>query len=339
MYIEKMIGAFCMASVDPQIRFTSAMYPERERFDGWREEFARKVLNLDVVKFGEQDFQSELAVWTDGVASIGEVSTSACMTRRTRELIGDGRDDIFLFEPTQGALSCGRAGGEFVAGPGGIAFQRTDEIGHLTHHEQDGMNSYRWIHIPAASLSGRVRNLADMRGDLLTRRLAAHASRVQLLRAYAAFVRGNAGAADAGSIHAMMSHLADLAVLALGPAPHEMDRIEMGGLRAARHRKLVAELERRFRDPDMSAGRLGLAVGISERYVQSIFAAAQSTLGEELIRIRLGHAQRMLTEARRDAMSIADIAMACGFSDLSHFNRSFKRRFGETPREMRRQSG
>ena len=32
---------------------------------------------------------------------------------------------------------------------------------------------------------------------------------------------------------------------------------------------------------------------------------------------------------------IADIAFACGFSDISHFNRSFRRAFGDTPHGMR----
>jgi len=33
--------------------------------------------------------------------------------------------------------------------------------------------------------------------------------------------------------------------------------------------------------------------------------------------------------------SIAQIAEACGFQTLSHFNRQFRRRHGLTPRELR----
>jgi AraC-like DNA-binding protein len=35
---------------------------------------------------------------------------------------------------------------------------------------------------------------------------------------------------------------------------------------------------------------------------------------------------------------IADIAYEAGFSDLSHFNRSFRRHFGLTPSELRAQA-
>jgi len=35
---------------------------------------------------------------------------------------------------------------------------------------------------------------------------------------------------------------------------------------------------------------------------------------------------------------VTDIALEAGFGDLSHFNRSFKRRYLMTPSDMRRQS-
>ena len=35
-------------------------------------------------------------------------------------------------------------------------------------------------------------------------------------------------------------------------------------------------------------------------------------------------------------MTVTDVALACGFGDLSHFNRYFRARFGLTPREIRK---
>ena len=45
-------------------------------------------------------------------------------------------------------------------------------------------------------------------------------------------------------------------------------------------------------------------------------------------------AAAMLVSKRQ--MRIADVAFLCGFSDLSYFNRSFRKRFGETPRGYRK---
>ena len=44
----------------------------------------------------------------------------------------------------------------------------------------------------------------------------------------------------------------------------------------------------------------------------------------------------MLADPSHDPLSITDIAYAAGFGDLSHFNHSFRRRYGVTPHEVRR---
>ncbi len=48
--------------------------------------------------------------------------------------------------------------------------------------------------------------------------------------------------------------------------------------------------------------------------------------------IRLGHATRMLVDTTH---SVAEISLICGFSNLSNFNRIFKKKKGCTPREFR----
>jgi AraC-like DNA-binding protein len=43
----------------------------------------------------------------------------------------------------------------------------------------------------------------------------------------------------------------------------------------------------------------------------------------------------MLTDPRHLHLPITDIAFAVGFGDVSHFNRMFHKRFGETPSGVR----
>jgi AraC-like DNA-binding protein len=51
---------------------------------------------------------------------------------------------------------------------------------------------------------------------------------------------------------------------------------------------------------------------------------------------RLVHAHRTLKSPRFAGHTVSAIAFAAGFGDLSHFNRSFRRRFGASPTEVRR---
>ena len=50
---------------------------------------------------------------------------------------------------------------------------------------------------------------------------------------------------------------------------------------------------------------------------------------------RLALAHRMLADPRHIAMTISDIALACGFSTPSHFARAFKDKYGATPSDHR----
>ena len=56
--------------------------------------------------------------------------------------------------------------------------------------------------------------------------------------------------------------------------------------------------------------------------------------GEYLRRCRLGHAMTLLRDKR---LGLAEIALRCGYVDQSHFSNSFRRLFGTTPLQFRRQ--
>ena len=56
------------------------------------------------------------------------------------------------------------------------------------------------------------------------------------------------------------------------------------------------------------------------------------TLSNYIIDIRLGNAARLLVDT---TTSISEICYACGFNNLSNFNRIFKSRRGYTPRDFR----
>jgi AraC-like DNA-binding protein len=56
------------------------------------------------------------------------------------------------------------------------------------------------------------------------------------------------------------------------------------------------------------------------------------TISEYIVDIRLGHAARMLVDTDK---TISEICYACGFGNLSNFNRTFKSKRHSTPREFR----
>ncbi|WP_287222904.1 helix-turn-helix domain-containing protein [Mesorhizobium sp.] len=54
-----------------------------------------------------------------------------------------------------------------------------------------------------------------------------------------------------------------------------------------------------------------------------------------MLELRLHRAHKTLSQRGNDGMRVSEIAMASGFSDVSYFNRCFRRRFGYTPTSAR----
>lgn len=71
------------------------------------------------------------------------------------------------------------------------------------------------------------------------------------------------------------------------------------------------------------------------RRVQTQFRAATGrTMAEELMRLRIVHAKKLLADPR---LKIEFIAYQCGFSNRFHFNHAFRRATGTTPTHFRRE--
>ena len=84
---------------------------------------------------------------------------------------------------------------------------------------------------------------------------------------------------------------------------------------------------------DLRLEDLAALVGMAPAALSRFFKQhTTKTLVDYIIDIRLGNAARMLVDT---TTSISEICYACGFNNLSNFNRTFKARRGYTPRDFR----
>jgi AraC-like DNA-binding protein len=75
--------------------------------------------------------------------------------------------------------------------------------------------------------------------------------------------------------------------------------------------------------------------------VQNLLSETDASFSERVIEYRMKKARGMLQSQEGSRKKISDIAFACGFNEISYFNRSFRRRFGASPTQYRgnRQTG
>jgi AraC family transcriptional regulator, positive regulator of tynA and feaB len=93
-------------------------------------------------------------------------------------------------------------------------------------------------------------------------------------------------------------------------------------------------VDENFRDVAFQSSNMAAALGVSARYLQMVFAQAGSTPSRFLLERRLDAVASRL-RCVDTALRITDVALECGFSDLSYFSRMFRRRFGMSARAFR----
>ena len=93
--------------------------------------------------------------------------------------------------------------------------------------------------------------------------------------------------------------------------------------------KVLAYIDAKFRDHDLTPQAIADACGISRSYLYKVFFEGPSVM--ERLKFRRLEAARSLIEQRSPKLSMTDIAMKSGFSSSSEFSRLFKNEFGVAP--------
>ncbi|MGS5046773.1 MULTISPECIES: AraC-like ligand-binding domain-containing protein [unclassified Mameliella] len=96
--------------------------------------------------------------------------------------------------------------------------------------------------------------------------------------------------------------------------------------------RIMDYIRQNVTDPQLGLESIARAHSVSTRTVSRTFARYQTSPMKVVWRERL-RASRMALE-RGQTRYVSEVAMNYGFTDFSHFSRSFRREFGMSPREL-----
>jgi AraC-like DNA-binding protein len=310
----------------PIFRFSTEAFPERERMAAWREIFGRTVVSLDFEPLDPDGFHAEATVCQLPGLGVLRASSAAAHLIHSRELIVD--DDLsFMAAPTC-PYEASQHGRNSMLAPGDGVLMNNAEVGSMRLASSSQFITFR---VPVAAIASRIPDV----GAAVARPIPAGNTALKLLVSYLA---------SALDVEAMMSptlrqlaviHVHDLLAVALG-ATRDAAEIAAGrGVRAARLHAAKAFIMQQLGRPDLSAATVAAHLNVTPRYVHMLFATEDASLSEFVLAQRLALAHHMLTDPRRAGRRISAIAFDAGFADLSHFNRTFRRRFGASPSDIR----
>ncbi len=268
---------------------------------------------------GAIDFPSDDPIRTDlWLRRLGDVHVAMIDTTPVHFHTPPADDDaIYLGMTLSGGGVIDAAGAAHSVAPGDINLMAREQRCVTVVNQQSRILS---VMVPRAHLAGRVRANEALR--------LVNPAAARLLQSYAGAILAEPGPLAHAEEAMLASHLADLAALTFG-----LDRPAPGapGVRAARRAAIKADIERHLGDPDLSLDALARRHRLSASYIRALFYDEETSFSDFVAERRLDLAARLLAGPADAKRTIAAIAFTAGFSDISWFNRSFRRRYGVTP--------
>jgi AraC-like DNA-binding protein len=241
---------------------------------------------------------------------------------------GDGDDDFSFHMNLSGLSFVSGARGEMTLGDGDAMLLNYSVSRTIS---RPGLVDHRVVRLPRAALSPLVRNI----DDAVLCRIPRGTGMLSLLRNYVDAVFDDPALALPEMRQLIIAQLCDLIAVTLG-ATRDATAVAGGrGIRAARLRAIKSDIEAHLTYSDLSPGVVARRQEVSDSYIRKLFEGEGTSFSQFVLGRRLVRAQRMLTDRRWADRSIAWIAFETGFGDLSYFNRTFKRFYGNTPSEVR----
>jgi AraC-like DNA-binding protein len=252
-------------------------------------------------------------------------------TERTRRHLADGIVDLRLsVNLGRGLIWFGR-GREVILHPGDAVLTSCAEPAANRPIVPLKRGPFFSLLLPRAALAPLVSNLDDAVLRLIPRGTGA----LKLLANYVGMLKDDEALATPALRRLVVTQIYDLVALTIGATRDAAAIAEGRGVRAARLGAIKADIAERLAQDHLTVAAVASRQRISESYVRKLFESEGTSFSEWVLGERLIRAHRMLTDPRFAGRSITSVAFDAGFSDVSYFNRSFRRRFGATPSEIR----
>jgi AraC-like DNA-binding protein len=308
--------------------FSTDQFPERDRVAAYREIFGRSVVKLDLTPIEGRPLREVSTFYRLDNLGIAQLESNGQIGVRTNELLADSNDDLIFLTPCNGFGLASQLGREIALRAGSATMLSAGEYARVDFPDRIGVLSWR---IPRRALGALVANPEDM----LIREVPADNEALRLLVDFTTMTLERHELRTPELQRLFVTTVHDLLALAIGAKGETAELAQGRGLRAARLAAIKADIRARYRDHGLTLTAVALRAAVTARYVQALFESEGLTFSQFLLDTRLERVNDMLRDRAHAQQPISVIAYECGFGDLSHFNRAFRRRYGATPSNVR----
>lgn len=310
------------------LRFSTDDYPENRRVEAYREIFGRTIVKHDVEPIGDEPLRIDATLC--GLPGLGLASSIISPCRRWHGPQHIDCDDLVLGLSLGGGCTLYQLGRELTIGEGEAVLTNCAEPAKVFIPCASQPVSLR---IPSSILRSRIADLEDRLPLKISRSVEG-----MLLAGYVGAIWNTDALMQPKLRDVVVAHVHDLVCLMLGANGDARELAEQRGARAARRSAILREIKNRSGDLGLSAATIAALLGVTPRYVHLLLEETGKSFTHHVLARRLERATALLRDPHQSTRKIADIAADAGFTDLSYFNRAFRRHFGATPSDIRAES-
>jgi AraC-like DNA-binding protein len=287
------------------------------------------MVRLDIEPVKQTSFHAEGELCVLPGAAFASVTVTPVKVSRTQKLIAEDMEDMAFVITADVPFHVTQHGREQMLDAGDAIFLRGGERSTIVSCDRAKFTN---ISVPMDDLTPMLASYQDPSMTVVSRQndtLGLLLGYVRLLQSRQKSFSDELGRLAAGHVRDLMA-----AMIGSEPGIEPVDRVR-GGVRAARMRAIKADIVSHLCEPGLSIDLIAMRHGISPRYIRKLFQKEQTTFSDFVLFLRLERSRQLLRNPQHSSSTVASIAHACGFGDLSYFNRTFRRSYGITPTDLR----
>jgi len=308
--------------------FSTADVHPRDRFDYWHNVACRNLVDHASRPECRQTFSAQIEAGS--LADIGLIlfeNAPMDAIRSARHIARTEGDELFVCRQISGTVALEQEGRQVQLNEGDFAL-----LDPLLPYSAKFFTGSKLLVLktPRRALQARVGQTREMVAILVS----SFEPEPSWISSLVAMLPNVAESMTHAAKEITRNQILDLIALSLMKATgHANPRVSSA--RSVALLNVRAAIELRLSDPALAPAKVAEAAGISVRYANTLLAEQSTSITRLILTRRLERCRVTLEDPSQNHRTISEIAYGWGFSDMTHFGRSFKALYEVSPRSYR----
>lgn len=311
-------------------RFCTEQQPAKQRLEWLKEIIGREYANVDITPPDQTYLYNDMFIypWQQGLRLSPIQSNAITLERLPKEPESVSQDCYFAVLLTAGEYKLEQGGREVFLKPGEMSLYDATEPHRITTPQPF---SKILISIPRQLLDERVSNICNLTATRLPTQTGIAAITASMIQSTVSQLEQ----LDPSAFQSLSDPILEMLTMTLTEQKGSSCML-------SRHQSFALMRIKRFianqlSDTELNTEVISRAVGLSPRYINNLFNEDNTSLMRYLTKQRLSRSRHYLATPLYNYLSITEVAMKSGFSNMAHFSRIFRQAYGLSPSDYRLQ--